>query len=54
MELAGKVLRKGMKEKIEREWVGLSDTEAAIYGNQFSGTRLVREIEAVLKERNNG
>jgi len=36
----------------EKEWVGLSDAEAAIYGNQFSGTRLVREIESQLRERN--
>jgi hypothetical protein len=54
MELAGEVLRKVMKEKIEREWVGLSDTEAAIYGNQFSGIQLAKEIEAALRSKNNG
>lgn len=52
MELAGKVLRKVMEEKIEREWIGLSDAEVAIYSNVFNGPRLVREIEAQLKERN--
>jgi hypothetical protein len=36
----------------KREWVGLSNDEVAIYSNQFNGIRLVREIEAVLKERN--
>ena len=39
-------------QEYKKPWVGLSDTEAAIYGNQFSGIRLVKEIEAVLKERN--
>jgi len=34
------------------EWVGLSDTESEIYGNQFSGSRLVKAIEALLRERN--
>ena len=52
MELAGKVLRKVMEEKIERAWVGLSDAEVAIYGNQFNGIQLVKEIEGILKERN--
>jgi hypothetical protein len=51
-EIIEKVLRKGMKEKIEREWVGLSDAEVAIYGNQFNGIQLVKEIEGILKERN--
>lgn len=47
-----KVLRQVMKEKFEREWIGLSDAEVAIYSNVFNGPRLVREIEAQLKERN--
>ena len=53
-EIIEKVLRKVMEEKFEREWVGLSDAEVAIYSNVFNGPRLVREIEAQLKERNNG
>jgi hypothetical protein len=51
-EIIEKVLRKVITEKIEREWVGLSDAEVAIYSNVFNGPRLVKEIEAQLKERN--
>ena len=51
-EIIEKVLRQVMEEKFEREWVGLSDAEVAIYSNVFNGPRLVREIEAQLKERN--
>jgi len=36
----------------QREWVGLSDSEAEIYANQFNGIRLVKGIEALLKRRN--
>ena len=35
-----------------KPWVGLSDAEVAIYGNQFNGIQLVKEIEGILKERN--
>jgi len=35
-----------------KPWVGLSNIEAEIYGNQFNNSRLVREIEALLKKRN--
>ena len=35
-----------------KPWVGLTDTEIEIYGNQFSGSRLVKAIEALLRERN--
>jgi hypothetical protein len=45
------MLSKG-QEPPKREWVGLSDTESEIYGNQFSGSRLVKAIEALLRERN--
>jgi hypothetical protein len=38
----------------KRPWVGMSDVEIAIYSSGFSGIRLAREIEAQLKERNNG
>lgn len=51
-EIIEKVLRKVIEEKIEREWVGLSAAEVAIYGNQFNGIQLVKEIEGILKERN--
>jgi hypothetical protein len=51
-EIIEKVLRQVMEEKFEREWVGLSDAEVAIYSNVFNGPRLVKEIEAQLKERN--
>ena len=39
-------------ETPKKEWVGLSDAEVAIYGNQFNGIQLVKEIEGILKERN--
>lgn len=39
-------------QEYKRPWVGLSDEEVAIYINVFNGIRLVREIEAQLKERN--
>jgi hypothetical protein len=38
----------------KREWVGLSDVEVAAYSDMFNGIRLVKGIEALLKERNNG
>ena len=41
-------------QEYKKPWVGLSDDEVAIYSNVFNGIRLVREIEAVLKERNTG
>ena len=40
------------QDEREREWIGLSDSEAEIYANQFNGIRLVKGIEALLKERN--
>jgi hypothetical protein len=51
-EIIEKVLRQVMEEKFEREWVGLTDEEIEIYGNQFNGVRLVKGIEALLKRRN--
>jgi hypothetical protein len=36
----------------KHEWVGLTDVEIAAYGDMFSGVRLVKGIEALLKERN--
>ena len=36
----------------KRPWVGLTDEEIEIYGNQFNGVRLVKGIEALLKRRN--
>jgi hypothetical protein len=39
-------------QEYKKPWVGLSDTEIEIYGNQFSGSRLVKAIEALLRERN--
>jgi hypothetical protein len=42
------------KNTADKPWVGLSDEEAAIYSNMFNGIRLIKSIEALLKERNNG
>ena len=39
-------------QEYKRPWVGMSDVEIAIYSSGFSGTRLAKEIEAQLKERN--
>lgn len=39
-------------QEYKKPWVGLSAAEVAIYSNVFDGIHLVREIEAVLKERN--
>jgi hypothetical protein len=36
----------------KREWQGLTDVEIAAYSDMFNGIRLVRGIEALLKERN--
>ena len=36
-----------------KPWIGLTDEEVAAYSNQFNGIRLVREIESMLKDRNN-
>jgi hypothetical protein len=36
----------------EKGWIGMSDVEVEIYSSGFSGTRLVREIVGLLKERN--
>jgi len=38
----------------KRPWVGLTDEELVMYSKQFNGISLVSEIEAQLKERNNG
>jgi hypothetical protein len=36
----------------KKSWIGMSDMEVEIYSSGFSGTRLVREIVGLLKERN--
>jgi hypothetical protein len=51
-EIIEKVLRKFMEEKFEREWVGLTSEEVAGYAYMFNGVRLVKAIDALLKERN--
>jgi hypothetical protein len=39
-------------QEYKRPWVGLSDLEVGIYNHQFNCTRLARDIEALLRERN--
>jgi hypothetical protein len=39
-------------QEYKKPWVGLTDLEVGIYNHQFNCTRLVRDIEALLKERN--
>jgi hypothetical protein len=53
-EIIEKVLRKIMEEKIEREWIGLTDEEVAMYDKRLSGSGVARDIEAKLKEKNGG
>jgi hypothetical protein len=36
----------------KREWVGLTDQEVAGYSDMFNGIRLIKAIEALLRERN--
>ena len=36
----------------KRKWVGLTDQEVEIYSDMFNGIRLMKAIEALLKERN--
>lgn len=55
MELAGEVLRKVITEKIEREWVDLTDDEVAELrrnGAHSVSDADFRTIEAKLKEKN--
>ena len=51
-EIIEKVLRKVIEEKIEREWVGLTDEEIAEYSSWLSGRNVVKAIEQRLKEKN--
>jgi hypothetical protein len=39
-------------QEYKKPWVGLTDLEVGIYNQQFNCTRLVRDIEALLRERN--
>jgi hypothetical protein len=43
---------KCVQENDIKPWIGLSDEEVATYSNMFNGIRLVKGIEALLKERN--
>jgi hypothetical protein len=36
----------------KREWQGLTDQEVAAYSDMFNGIRLIKAIEALLRERN--
>jgi hypothetical protein len=38
----------------QREWVGLTDDEIALYDKRLSGSGVARAIEAKLKEKNGG
>ena len=37
---------------VKRKWVGLTDKEIAEYSDMFNGIRLIKAIEALLRERN--
>ena len=41
-------------EAPKREWVGLTDEEVGKYSDRLNGGDIAREVEAKLKERNNG
>ena len=53
-EIIETVLRKVIEEKIEREWVGLTDEECRHFNNRLSGSGVAEEIDALLKEKNGG
>jgi hypothetical protein len=36
----------------QRQWVGLTEEEIAMYDKRLSGSGVAREIEAKLRERN--
>ena len=38
----------------QREWVGLTDDEIAMYDKRLSGSGVARDIETKLKEKNGG
>ena len=40
------------RQKANKEWVGLTDDEIAMYDKRLSGSGVARDIEAKLKEKN--
>jgi hypothetical protein len=40
------------KQEAQKEWVGLTDNEIAMYDKRLSGSSVARDIEAKLKEKN--
>ncbi len=42
------------RQKAQKEWVGLTDEEIAIFDKRLSGSGVARDIEAKLKEKNGG
>jgi hypothetical protein len=47
------MLSKG-QEPFKREWQGLTDVEVGKYSARLNGGDIAREVEALLRERNNG
>jgi hypothetical protein len=40
------------RQEAQKEWVGLTDNEIALYDKRLSGSSVARDIEAKLKEKN--
>jgi hypothetical protein len=40
------------RQEAQKEWVGLTDEEIALYDKRLSGSGVARDIEAKLKEKN--
>lgn len=42
------------RQEAQKEWVGLTKNEIALYDKRLSGSGVALEIEAKLKEKNGG
>lgn len=42
------------RQEAQKEWVGLTDEEIAIFDKRLSGSGVARDIEAKIKEKNGG
>ena len=42
------------RQEAQKEWVGLTNDEIAIFDKRLSGSGVARAIEAKLKEKNDG
>ena len=52
MELLALAFEEG--RAVSKPWVGLTDVEVGKYSDRLNGGDIAREVEAKLKEKNNG